>query len=689
MGRINVLDKNIAELIAAGEVVERPASVIKELVENSIDAGATTVTVEIKNGGITYMRITDNGCGIAREDVPKAFLRHATSKVSTKDDLDKIGTLGFRGEALASVCAVAKVELLTRAKEEQLGTRYEIYGGEEQNLEDVGCPIGTTIIVRNIFYNIPARMKFLKKDVSEANAVSGIMDRIALSHPEIAISFIRDGKQTLNTTGDGKLLSAIYSVYGREFAKGLIPVDYNLCGVTVKGYICKPCNARPNRNMQHFYINGRYVKSLTAMKAIEQAAKGTIMVGKFMSCVLHIGISCSTVDVNVHPAKIEVRFVNERPVFDAVYHAVKSALLKGDKINTVSLNPADMLKVEKPNPFLMKAEPTNSSVPPLAEESKKLSTAQVPDMPPINYIDNNADDLIINKQQAFNKSTEIKNNNYSEPNISVPHTADFGSVMVSDFFDPFKFYKRVDKSTSNESNENINQNELPMQGVDITSTQPIQKEIVNDKAETENNMPVNSIQQIVEEEMPLRFVGEAFNTYIIVEKSKDELMFIDKHAAHERIIYEKLKKEKGKGFAQYLLEPVTVTLSKKEYDSVINNLELLSETGFEIEDFGVGTVLVRSAPQFLDGAEVDEAVCEMAGYLSENKSDIYTEHMDWIYHNVSCRAAIKGGNISKPQELMEIVNILQKDKSIMYCPHGRPISVIVKKREIEKLFGRV
>lgn len=328
MGKINVLDKSIAELIAAGEVVERPASVIKELLENSVDAGATAITVEIKNGGVKYIRITDNGSGIMKDDVPKAFLRHATSKVSVANDLDNIATLGFRGEALASICAVAKVQLLTRHFSEDIGTSYEINGGQEVSCGDAGCPKGTTIIVRDIFYNVPARMKFLKRDVAEGNAVANIIDKLALSHSEIAFTFIRDGKQVLKTPGDGNLKSAIYSVYGREFVNKLIPVDYSLNGVQISGYITKPEFARPNRNMQNFFINGRFVKSLTAAKALEEAFKGSIMVGKIPSCVMHISIPCDTVDVNVHPAKTEVRFINERPIFDAVYHGVKTALLR-------------------------------------------------------------------------------------------------------------------------------------------------------------------------------------------------------------------------------------------------------------------------------------------------------------------------------------------------------------------------
>ena len=326
MGKINVLDKHISELIAAGEVVERPSSVVKELIENSIDANATAIEIEIKNGGTSYIKISDNGQGILREDVPKAFLRHATSKVKNHDDLDSIKTLGFRGEALASIAAVSKVEMITKSENELAGTCYKIEGSDEVSIEDIGCPTGTTIIIKDLFYNTPARMKFLKKDASEASSVSAIVDRIALSHPDISFKFIKNSKEELNTPGDGNIKSCIYSVYGKSFSAGLIPVKYELNSVKVYGFTCDTNSARPNRSMQHFFINGRYVKSKTMMVALEQAYKGSIMVGKFPSCVLYLELSYEVIDVNVHPAKIEVRFINERPIFDAVYYGIKTSI---------------------------------------------------------------------------------------------------------------------------------------------------------------------------------------------------------------------------------------------------------------------------------------------------------------------------------------------------------------------------
>ena len=367
MGLINVLDKHVAELIAAGEVVERPASAIKELIENSIDAGADDITVEIQNGGITFMRVTDNGCGILRDDVKLAFLPHATSKIKIENDLDSISTLGFRGEALASISSVSKLQILTCHESESIGTSYEIDGGEEASFDDAGCPKGTTIIARDLFYNIPARMKFLKTDRSEGNAVANVIDKIALSHPEIAFTFIRDGKRVLNTSGDNKIKSVIYSVYGRDFANGLIPVNYELNGIKVQGYISSPVNARPNRGMQNFFINGRYVKSGTASAALEEACKGSVMVGKFPACVLHLSVPFEAIDVNVHPSKIQVRFVNERPVFDAVYHAVKTSLSTGDKRKEITFDGQArnnaFSDIRKPKPFVSTRTSFEKSVP--------------------------------------------------------------------------------------------------------------------------------------------------------------------------------------------------------------------------------------------------------------------------------------------------------------------------------------
>lgn len=665
MGVINVLDKHVAELIAAGEVVERPASVIKELIENSIDAGAKNITVEIKNGGTTFMRVADDGCGIARDDVKVAFLRHATSKVKYENDLDSISTLGFRGEALASISAVSRLQLITRNENEEIGTSYVIEGGEEKSFDDAGCPVGTTFIIRDLFYNIPARAKFLKKDVSEGISVSNIVDKAALSHPEVAFTYIRDGKQSLKTHGDGKLLSAIYSVFGREFASGLMPVEYELNSVSVSGYISKPVHSRPNRNMQNFFINGRYVKSRTAMAAIEEAYKGSIMVGKFPSCVLNISLPYEMIDVNVHPAKIEVRFVNERPVFDAVYHAVKSSLLQNDSKKQASFkNNTAFNDIKKFNPFkdggliIQKAEREKAETKPVKPEPKKQ-----PDVISELDIDNlsvadNSNPFDIYSKQA------IKNEKIKEKKIEEYKAAKVEEIPLID-------------PAFEEPKEEVDNSEFVQQKIEVED---------DEITVTENQ---NSIPTLIpKQEDEIKYIGELFDTYIIVEKNKKEMLLIDKHAAHERIIYEKMKSEKAGSSAQILLQPVTVTLGKSEYDAAINNLQMFADCSFDVEDFGNSSVIVRSAPQYIDAAEISDCITEMAGYIAMGKNDIYTEKMDWFYANVACRSAVKAGNKNSADELIELIKTLESNPQIRYCPHGRPICIAMKKSEIENQFGR-
>ena len=655
MGRINILDKHVAELIAAGEVVERPSSVIKELVENSIDAGATAVTVEIKNGGVTFMRVSDNGSGILRDDIRPAFIRHATSKVRVEDDLSAIATLGFRGEALASVSSVSHLELITKAREEDIGTRYLIEGGEEISLDDAGCPDGTTFIIRDLFYNVPARMKFLKTDMAEGNAVSNVVDKIALSHPEIAITYIRDQKTVLRTSGDSKLLSAIYAVYGRDFASSLIPVDYTLGGIHVSGYVSRPENARPNRNMQNFFINRRFVICKTAMAALSEACKGAVMVGKFPSCVLDLDMSFEAVDVNVHPTKLEVRFVNERPVFDAVYHAVKTALMNGDKRVEAKLNKPSV----KVNPFELAQKVFRE------RDEKPAAPVQKPDL------------------TRLDKRTEQKRSDelfamLDEPVVTVPkRTAD--SISLSDSASPAveNYRKYIESVKADKIAEPVKKEEEAP-----AVPEPIVEKIAVQEA---NEEPKPLIDM---DENYYKYIGEAFGTYIILQKNDKELLLIDKHAAHERIIFEKLKKDKGSGYSQLLLEPITVTLNKIDYTAVTQSLDIFSEAGFDIEDFGSGTVIVRSAPQYLPAEDIESSVIEMAGYLSENKKEIRSEKMEWIYANVSCRAAIKGGNRSTERELIELARQVE-DEDIRRCPHGRPVSLVLTKRELERMFGRL
>lgn len=703
MGVINVLDKHIAELIAAGEVVERPSSVIKELVENSIDAGAKNITVEIKNGGTTFMRVADDGCGIYRDDIKKAFLRHATSKVKTANDLDSIATLGFRGEALASISAVSRLQVITKNENEEIGSCYEIEGGDEISLEEAGCPTGTTFVIRDLFYNIPARSKFLKKDVAEGNAVSALMDKIVLSHPEVAFTFIRDGKQVLRTFGDGKLLSAIYSVFGKDFAKGLIPVDYTLDSVTVKGYISKPINSRPNRNMQNFFINGRFVKTRTGMAALEEAYKGSIMVGKFPSAVLQLTVPYEIIDVNVHPAKIEVRFINERPVFDAIYHAVKTALQQGDERKQVHFKENTAFnEIKKVNPFnnaqavFAKAEntPAEKPIKPIERIEHVLKNSEPKPYNPFDELDlkdekpksvsidnlkmsDSSNPFDIYSKQAIKRNSELENKK-----------AEFSKQKLE------KAEQLILKATQQE--ESLPKQEITVDDLTAESTEtPIETEASKEEVKPLKEISENStdnndaLTELPKEQTKLRFLGEAFNTYIIVEKNDNEVLIIDKHAAHERIIYEKLKADSGSANVQYLLTPITVTLDKIDYDAAVSNLDMFAKCSFDVEDFGNGTLLVRSAPQYLAATEIADCITEMSGYIASGKKDIYTEKMDWFYHNVSCRSAIKAGNKSTVQELMDIAWTLEKNPQIKYCPHGRPICIVMTKYEIEKQFGRL
>lgn len=660
MGKINVLDAHVAELIAAGEVVERPSSVIKEMVENAIDAGASVVTVEIKNGGITYMRIADNGCGMSREDVPVAFLRHATSKVAVQDDLESIGTLGFRGEALASIAAVAKVEVMTRTPEESIGTRYVIEGGEEKLLDDAGCPQGTTFLIRDLFYNTPARMKFLKKDVTEANAIAGVLDKIALSHPEVSLRFLRDGKEQLHTPGDGKLKSAIYAVYGRDFTNGLMPVEYEYNGVRVWGFVSRPVNSRPNRSMQQFFINGRFVRSRTAMAALEEAFKGSVMVGKFPACVLHLNMAFQAVDVNVHPAKLEVRFVNERPVFDAVYHGVKSALQKEDRPKEVVLENRQLLRsaVEE-----LRGEQLafRQSSPVAAVE--KLQPMKLPSMTP-----------------AAPKPVPVQ-----KP-VTVPEK---GRMVHDDWRPPYQTAQPLpieleEEEVSLPAESVLEKWEEPEPMPGISETNSV------DTPEKPAEEPVEKISLTEEpEEAPAsRLIGEVFGTYLLMQQGEDQLVLIDKHAAHERLLYEKLRREGGGREAQMLLEPATVTLDKNEYAAVLEARELFAQAGFEVDDFGSGTIAVRSAPLSLDKEDAASAVMEMAGYLLSSRKELTTEHLDWLYHNIACRAAVKAGDFSSMEELAALARRLRENPDVRYCPHGRPISVVITRRELEKQFGR-
>ncbi len=613
MAKINKLPKHMADLIAAGEVVERPASVVKELMENAVDAGATSITVEIQHGGISYIRVTDDGCGIDREDVKTAFVSHATSKIKTAEDLNTILTLGFRGEALPSIAAVSKVNMITKTATEEMGTSLTIEGGIITDFSDAGCAVGTTMIVRELFYNTPARMKFLKKDVSEGNFVASAVEKLALSHPEISIRFIRDGKQVFTTNGDGNLQNVCFSAFGKDFSNGLLNVDGTVGNVSVSGLVTPPFNCRGSRGMQYFFVNGRSVKNTTIMAAFENAYKNSVMVGKFPGGILFITLPPTLVDVNVHPSKIEVRFSDEKAIFNAVYHSVKSAL----------------------------------------SENTSIKQANLPEKKPI------FNEIFSKPQQEFRQTTVEENITYTEKVLK--------PLSVFDVINDVKVEYEGD------SEDDPLKIEFP---VSIPET----------KVEIqEQNTPKTTTPT---EENTIRLIGEAYKTYIFIELN-GKLCVIDKHAAHERILFNKLKSQSQNSGSQMLLAPITVTLGKEEYIAVTENLETISQTGFDIEDFGNGTVIIRSCPMDLDNCEIEPLISEIAEYLTKNRRDITNEHLDWIYHNVACRSAIKAGDDNSETELLALAKQVVNDNEVRFCPHGRPVMIEISKYELEKQFGRV
>ena len=629
MPKIELLSKEISELIAAGEVVERPASVVKELIENSIDANSKHITVEISRGGISMIRITDDGCGISSIDVPTAFLRHATSKIKSADDLNAIGTLGFRGEALAATACVSRVEMFTKTKDEPLGSHYVIEGAEELLFEESGCPDGTTIIIRDIFYNTPARMKFLKKDATEGTTVQAVVERAALSHPEIAFKFIREGKLQFSTSGDGKLYTAIYSVLGRDLATSLIEVNGKTDNILVTGFVSKPFLCRQSRASQYTFLNGRLVRSATIIAAVEQAYKNSTMVGKFPAFVLSIELPLETVDVNVHPAKTEVRFADEKQVFSAVYYAVKSAIEQRDTRPEVTF--------KKPLDF--------------GKMSAESYTQQ-----PIN----------IEKPQPKEEIKQEEKKETQKANI-------FAAI------EPIKFVLNDDKRPLFER-EQVKKH-IAENTPKVLDTVPAVK--------TEEKPKEPQKTEIIEEQKPqlnIKYIGEAFATYIIVE-CDNSVFLIDKHAAHERIIFNRLKRE-GNSETQMLLEPRIVRLSDTQITAVLENIEKLEALGFEIEDFGNDSVIVRAIPAMLRNEDTASVIEEAASSLvRSNQADI--ERIDDIYHTVACKAAIKAGYITSKEEQLKLAYDTLSDKNVMYCPHGRPVAFEIKRKELERQFGRI
>ena len=626
MQKIYEMSPHLADLIAAGEVVERPASVVKGLCENSIDAGARSLTVEIRDGGMSYIRVTDNGCGMSPVDAKTAFLRHATSKLRDERGLEAIATLGFRGEALAAISAVSRVELLTREKGEETGTRLELEAGKETLCEPAGCPEGTTMIVKNLFFNTPARLKYMKNDKAEGAAVTVAVTRLCLSHPEVSVKYIKDGREEIHTPGDSRRDSAVYETLGRDIAKGLLPTELEANGIKVKGFVSSPSAARGNRSWQFFFINGRFVRSKLLQSALEGAYKNSLFTGRFPVCVLDIDMSYSKVDVNVHPAKLEVRFSDERSVFDALYWAVRG-VLEGENA------PAE-LEISKSTAAAVRPSLYDGSEAPRFSGARGSSA-------PVSFSAAPRDGFFRRVS-----ADEIR----SSLGAGFKKTGSEGKYPLNDIIRP-----------------------AAQQKIDMPSAKP-------------NWTPDPPIEE-EREETPWRFIGEAQNTYLIVEMGSS-VYFIDKHAAHERILFDKLKEKGWRPEAQMLIAPVIVKVGEETAELIGKNASILGEYGFGIDDFGGGSVAIRETPQDFDLDEPEAFIEELAGILSSSGSRGLGELKDDIMHTVACKAAIKAGTRSEPSAVRELIAKVMSGE-VRYCPHGRPVRMEITKYQLDKGFKRV
>ncbi len=638
MAFIQELSPHLADLIAAGEVVERPASVVKELVENAIDAGATRITVEIENGGVTYLRIADDGCGIAPGEAPVAFRRHATSKLRTEADLTAIGTLGFRGEALAAIAAVSRIDLLTKQRGALAGTHLHLEAGTITENEEAGCPEGTTLVIRDLFFNTPARMKFLKKDFTEAGYVLGVVQHAALSHPEIAVTLIRDGKQVFCSAGDGKLMTPVFGVFGRERTEDLLALEpLTRDNLTVWGYITKPHAGRPTRSMQHFFVNGRYIKNRTMQAALEESYRNRIITGKYPSCALFLTVPLGGVDVNVHPAKTEIKFAQEKPVFEVIYIACKNTLQKDDNVPEIR----EKLQAVKEDNLTPHQQQLVVPVAPLPYEKAPLSAQAVPEADP----------------PAGAAAMELP------PRAPAPIARYQPHIACDDFEEdappcalhqPSALHLRTSESA---------RHTIPPD--------------VREAAEEIRTTPLAS---------GARVIGEAFHTYIVAEDAQGMLL-IDKHAAHERMLFNKLR-ETTEIPQQRLLTPVVVEPSATESAALTEHLDEVRAAGFDLEPFGSGSFAVRGAPAYLDSADISAVLSEIAARLMTSRSAA-SERFDDLIHTVACKAAIKAGSSSALPELQSVCDRVLADPAVSSCPHGRPVMVRLTRYELDKLFKRV
>ena len=650
MPHIIQLDRHVADLIAAGEVVERPASAVKELVENAVDAGATQITVEVQNGGMTFLRVTDNGCGIAPEDAPTAFLRHATSKIRTKEDLAAIGTLGFRGEALAAISSVSRIDLLTKTAEAE-GVSLHLEGGVVTSQQPAGCPQGTTILVRDLFFNTPARMKFMKSDSAESSAIAAVVQQQALAHPEISFRLIRDGETQLQTSGDGERLAAIYTVFGRELAKNMLAVNGTWEKFHVTGYITKPTATRGNRALQYFFLNGRFIRSRLLSAALEEAYRNQMMTGRFPACVLELQMPLEAVDVNVHPAKTEVKFLNERAVFDAVHYAALSTLSNAS-------GRVAMQMPKSPAPDAQPAAPQQTARP--AERP-----AARPAVNPNFYQTMQAGEY---RRQAGAQPRTVLASQVQYP-TRTPKPVEPAMPPV----------KKAPSPIAPPQPEPV-----------VTPVKPAAKAEPEPAAIPKEPAPAPAEPEQLALDLPeqtFRLIGEAFDSYLIAEQG-ESVLFIDKHAAHERILFEKLKVEDHPIVSQELMAPVSAELTREEAATVLENTEILGKCGFEVADFGDGDVLIRQIPCDVDEKDAVSLLQELAADLLAGKTLAPETLRDNLLHTIACKAAIKAGWHTEGAEAAHLVAEILSRTDIKYCPHGRPVCIELTKSQLERQFKR-
>ena len=687
MPHIQQLDAHVADLIAAGEVVERPASVVKELVENAIDAGSTAVVVEIRRGGMGMIRVTDNGCGIAPAELPTAFLRHATSKLRTEADLGKIGTLGFRGEALAAISAVSRVDILTRQAGAAEGASLHLEGGVPGTVEAAGAPEGTTITVRDLFYNTPARLKFMRKDSAETAAVNGLMQHLALSHPDISFKLIKDGVEALLTPGDGKLESAIYAALGRDFARGLVPVSGSGGEISVSGFVTAPLMGRGSRSMQVFFVNGRFIKSQLLTAALEEGYRNQIMKGKFPGCVLSVTLPVTAVDVNVHPAKTQVKFAREHDVFDAVYHTVLDALDKTGAPAAPAKEPPltapsrqDFFRTMDAKTFRQgggKPAPQPAAPARPAWNTELRASAKVADSGQASFYQTKRQAPAV--QSALGRAPSSVTAPSEKPQIS-PAPAYRGALGQPPASVTAPAAERRAEEPAAPAPASV---PVETAAPQPPAPRPFVPAIPPEQLKLTEDLPGQTALET--KEAPWRIAGEVLRTYIICESADGCVWLIDKHAAHERINFDKLKNAQEPPMRQTLLAPIAAELSREDGALLLENLPLLEQFGFACEDFGGGALLVREVPADIDAADTVSTLEEFAECLRTGRSP--DEKRENLLHTMACKAAIKGGWVSDPAELRVLVDRVQSGE-VKYCPHGRPVAVKLTKYELEKMFHR-